>query len=533
MEKLRDRLALLLKEFRSWDPKKPSPKTANQLAREYNLDLETILRLGKSEGFHLRVQEGVPKLAPEQTTDRIGGPALQNDELPLGTKIGRYELLEKLGEGGMGIVYIAHDPQLRRNIAIKVLRLNVSEWSDEDTHAHRQRLMREAQAMAQLSHHANIVPIYDVGTFANRVFIAMEYIEGLPINTHISHHKLSWWEARELYMQAALGLMEAHKSGLVHRDFKPDNVLVDASGRVKVMDFGLARLEGSTMRAISAAKNTAAPSTEKSPLNTTLTATGHIMGTPAYMSPEQFLLQNIDARADQFSFCVSMYEALAGFRPYQADSFTTLARKVLSRAIVHPPLNSEVPDWIWDALMKGLETKPEDRWASMSDLLEALREPPPHVKAQRRQKLMRMLGLVGGFGIGAGAVGFILAFSQPDPDPEPLSDSMPRGISVNPQGTLSPEDVHREILRNKDRHMRCYAGAARRNPDLTGMVEVHFTIHPNGFVEKATALKSTFEDERVGECVAATTLHWDFKDKGLMTRVDVVYPFVFSPPKEE
>lgn len=525
MEKLRDRLALLLKEFRSWNPEQPARLTANELARRFDLELDTVLRLGASEGFHLHAQEAVPVKRQEDITDRIDGLPGPNDDLPLGTKIGRYELLEKLGEGGMGIVYVAHDPQLRRNIAIKVLRLGVSEWSDEDTHAHRKRLMREAQAMAQLSHHSNIVPVYDVGTFAERVFIAMEYIEGLPINTYISHHKLDWWEIRELYNQAAEGIMEAHRSGLVHRDFKPDNVLVDNSGRVKVMDFGLARLEGAGLR-----KRIVDSGINKSPLHQTLTATGHIMGTPAYMAPEQFLLDTVDARADQFSFCVSMYEALAGYRPYQANSFPSLARKVLSRAIVFPPRDSDVPEWIWDALIKGLETKPEDRWASMRDLIEALREPPPHIKAQRRRKAVRVIGLVAGM-VAGGAGVYLAQVWNHKPEPEPLVYEMPRGIKIDPSGSLTKDEVHREIIRYRERWMRCYKAASRIKPGQTGRVDVHFTVHPDGYVEKATPMGSTFDDERIGPCIASTSLYWQFKDD-MFTRVEVVYPFVFSPEVE-
>lgn len=527
MTALGDRLALLLQEFRKWDPTEPCPSTASDLAREYGLEMGTVLRIARSEGFVL--DEGDP--APLELT--VSDIEIFDDgpDVTKGSKIGRYELLEKLGEGGMGVVFVAYDPTLNRRIAIKLLRSDLSEISDENPHDARRRILREAQAMAQVSSHPNIVPVYDVGTFGERVFIAMEYVVGRPINDFIETKKLGWKEIRKLYLDAAQGLMAAHAQGLVHRDFKPDNVLVDNEGRVKVMDFGLARSSGkSGMSMMGGVINVEAEGVQ---LHETLTVTGQIMGTPAYMAPEQFLLEEVDARADQFAFCVAMFEALTGYRPYQADSFRELARKVLNQRIVEPPRKTDVPEWIFDTLFKGLSTAKIDRWASMMHLCEALMEEPPHVKATARKKARRAATLIAGSFILPAAVGvgvWVMSREAPPiPSPAVLSD-VPAGIEVS-YSTYTPKQIHQVVMANSGHVRQCYREILEKSPEeeAIGRIVVTFAITSSGRVKNAAITSNTFKDERMADCVMASTLFWDFPKTDSFMDTEVTYPFVFTP----
>lgn len=526
MTALGDRLALLLQEFRKWDPTEPCPATASGLAREYGLEMGTVLRIARSEGFVL--DEGEPEPL-ELTVSDI--EVLDDDpEIKKGSKIGRYELLEKLGEGGMGVVYVAYDPTLNRRIAIKLLRPDLSEVSDEHPHDARRRILREAQAMAQVSSHPNIVPVYDVGTYGERVFIAMEYVEGRPINDFIETRKLDWREIRKLYLDAAKGLMAAHAQGLVHRDFKPDNVLVDNDFRVKVMDFGLARSSGKAGMSMIAG---AAPVRDNVSLNETLTVTGQIMGTPAYMAPEQFLLEEVDARADQFAFCVAMYEALCGYRPYQADSFRELARKVLNQRIVEPPRKSDTPEWIFDTILKGLNTKKNERWASMHHLCEALVEEPPHVKAAAKKKTRRLASIIVGSFVASAGVGvetWIMSQDAPPVYTPATLTPTPEGIEVT-YDTYTSKQVHQVVMANSGNVRKCYREILDESPgkDIIGRIVVTFTINAQGEVTDAGILTNTFDDKRMADCVMASTLFWDFPESDTFMDTEVVYPFVFSP----
>lgn len=538
MQELRDRLALLLQELRTWAPNEPPAITAKELADRFDLDVITVHKLARSEGFDLVVERTVTHtgMTPgyvnpsEETTAPLETPPEYSDDIPLGTEIGRYEVLERLGEGGMGVVYAAHDHDLNRRVAIKILKLSVSESSDEPSETTRARLLREAQAMAQLSHHPNIVTVYDVGTFAERVFIVMQYIEGRPINEFITVNNLGWEDAIYLYLRAARGLICAHEAGLVHRDFKPDNVLVSDDRGVKVMDFGLTRREGRNPTMTLTKEE--ADKYRKQPLEANLTETGRIMGTPSYMAPEQFLMLPVDSRSDQFAFCVSLFEALAGFRPYQADSFMSLARAVLDQNIVRPPAGNKVPDWIWDALMKGLRREPNDRWATMHDLSDALREPPPHIKLARRKRWMRralllLFPVAGGLG-GLAYHEITKPRTAPSSTIEPVF-SLSGKIRISPLAAYEEKQVHDTIKTHEGEFLRCYSAVRRHQPDLTGRVDVTFSINSKGKILSAKVVKDTFEDPRVGQCIAASSLFWTFPKPSLVLEADVTYPFIFSP----
>jgi tetratricopeptide (TPR) repeat protein len=257
-------------------------------------------------------------------------------------RIGRFEVLQRLGAGGMGVVWAAHDPQLDRRVAIKLLRAGVGVPTEA--------LLREARALARLSH-AHVVAVFEVGTVDDAVFLAMEYLDGGTLADWLRAHPLRGRGdvARVLapLLAAGRGLVAAHEAGLVHHDFKPANVLRGLDGRVKVADFGLARAR---------VDDTAQPGGG---------ATAAVGGTPAYMAPEQFAGE-ADARSDQFAFCVAVWEALAGRRPHE----TTAADRGTN--LPEPPREIRVPSGIWRALQRGLAGRPEDRWPTMAALLDAL-----------------------------------------------------------------------------------------------------------------------------------------------------------------
>ncbi|HEX8107834.1 MAG TPA: protein kinase, partial [Kofleriaceae bacterium] len=207
-----------------------------------------------------------------------------------GDRVGRYLVLSALGAGGMGVVFAAWDPQLGRKIALKLLRSSVASSSKDA----RTRLRREAQAIAQLSH-PNVVSIYDVGTTDDgALYIAMEFVEGDTLTSWLKSYPRTWREIVDVFRQAARGLLAAHSVGLLHRDFKPDNVLVGGDGRVRVTDFGLAR-------SVLVPDEAAQAKPVMSALDVALTATGTVLGTPRYMPPEQLTGPDLDARSDQFS----------------------------------------------------------------------------------------------------------------------------------------------------------------------------------------------------------------------------------------
>lgn len=280
------------------------------------------------------------------------------DEALVETRIDRFVVLEKLGSGGMGVVFAAHDEQLDRKIAIKLVRHHdTAEERDEQ-----QRLIREARALARLSH-PNVVAIYDVGMHGDRVFIAMELVRGMTLRRWAEASPRSWGETLRCFVQAGEGLAAAHAAGITHRDFKPDNALIGDDGRVRVVDFGLAQGEGA--EALGSVPSDGALGSPR------LTATGKVAGTPAYMAPEQFAGAPADARSDQFAFCVALWEAVFGERPYPARDAMQL-RLALAAGVVATPAHVELaPAWLRAALERGLATEAERRWPSMRALLDA------------------------------------------------------------------------------------------------------------------------------------------------------------------
>jgi serine/threonine protein kinase len=282
--------------------------------------------------------------------------------LTVGDRVDRYLVLAPLGAGGMGVVFAAWDPQLGRKIALKLLRAGLALPSKDA----RARLRREAQAIAQLSH-PNVVSIYDVGTTDDGdVYIAMEFVEGDTLTSWLRNYPRTWREIIEVFLQAARGLASAHSVGLLHRDFKPDNVLVGGDGRVRVTDFGLARSVLAPEEARAAPMMTA--------LDVELTATGTVLGTPRYMPPEQMTGHDLDARSDQFSFCVALYEALYGSHPLPGG--TSLKMLDHGETALPPPEGTKVPAALGRAVVRGLARDRAGRHPSMATLIEALAPRP-------------------------------------------------------------------------------------------------------------------------------------------------------------
>jgi serine/threonine protein kinase/tetratricopeptide (TPR) repeat protein len=367
--------------------------------------------------------------------------------LERGATIGRYVILDQLGAGGMGVVYKAYDPELDRPIALKLLH------GDDTTGGFRERLVREAQALARLSH-PNVIAVHDVGTFGVNVFIAMEFVEGVTLRRWLEAEPRNQRAILDVFLVAGEGLAAAHRAGLVHRDFKPDNLIIGHDGRVRVLDFGLARAAAADAAAPALASSlpaepcdletthaptvgerpsangcgadasppaapppqtsaTGAPPPQESEpsslrpltgstgrrLEMALTRAGSVVGTPRFMAPEQHLGQPVDERADQFSFCVSLYYALYGQLPFDGDAIAEVREQVLAGRIADPPEGARVPRWLRQVVLRGLSPEPEDRHSEMNALLAALRRDPG---ALRRRRLLvavattaLVVGLVG------------------------------------------------------------------------------------------------------------------------------------------
>jgi eukaryotic-like serine/threonine-protein kinase len=294
---------------------------------------------------------------------------VEGEPLARGTLVDRYVVVDQVGAGGMGEVYAAYDPELDRRVALKILSPRI-EFEVEEAKA---RLLREAQAMAQLSH-PNVVAIHDAGTFGERVFLAMEFVDGKTLRSWLKEHRPSWRRIVEVFVRAGQGLAAAHRAGFVHRDFKPANVMIREDGAVRVLDFGLARPVGTTLlrRTDVPEDVSASTSGRRQILDESLTRTGIVTGTPAYMAPEQFAGETIDARSDQFSFCVALHEALYGERPFGEADYATLAMRVRSGDLQQPPARSGVPGRLRRVLIRGLSVEAAQRFASMEALLDEL-----------------------------------------------------------------------------------------------------------------------------------------------------------------
>ena len=352
-------------------------------------------------------------------TRGVSSPA-DESRLGRGDVVGRYMVLEGLGEGGMGVVYRAFDPELDRTIALKLLR------TEADADAQTTRIYREAQAMARLTH-PNVVTVYDVGRDGKRVFIAMELVEGATLSSWLADEPRSSDTILDVFVSAGRGLAAAHVAGLVHRDFKPDNVLVGRDGRILVTDFGLARGEADGSLEQSVEPVSADELVSGRVLSSKLTRTGAILGTPAYMAPEQFRGAEVEPATDQFSFCIALYEALFGERPFPGDKPGAVALAVTTGERRALPRQTEISDRVIEAIDRGLRLEPAERWPTMELLLAELQPDPPG-----RRRRITMLGLAGG---ALGLVGLLAFFAYDSGGPCKGSEERMEAVWSGPRAS--------------------------------------------------------------------------------------------------
>lgn len=312
-----------------------------------------------------------------------------------GTRLGRYLVIEELGVGGMGLVLRAYDPKLQREVALKHMRPGLL---SSELQA---RLGREAQAMAKLNHRS-VVSVYDVEVLEQGLVIVMEYVEGEHLGHWLESRPRAWPEVLAMFIAAGEGLLAAHAAGLLHRDFKPSNVLVSRHGEAKVTDFGLAFIDdphGSLPPSLSSLDHGAL---DAEPLADAgrLTELGQVMGTPLYMPPEQLTGQPLSPAADQYAFCASLWQGLCGEAPFAShrQGLDELLRHKLEGPPRWPAVASAVPRRFVDAIARGLHPDPAARWRTMTELLAELRTDP----RARRRRLAGAAAVLLGLGAGVG-----------------------------------------------------------------------------------------------------------------------------------
>jgi tetratricopeptide (TPR) repeat protein len=318
---------------------------------------------------------------------RGGSGALKIDQ-----QVGKYRVVRLLGAGGMGEVYLATDDPLKRDVAIKVMRPGV--FGPDHEHVARDRLLHEAQAMARLAH-PNVVVVFDAGLVDDQVYVAMEYVAGTTARGWLEAEPRTAKQILAMYIAAGRGLSALHAAKLVHRDVKPDNVLVGEDGRPRIGDFGLAA-PGDAARDDPAPGD---PAPEREPPTAFTTYSRVHGGTPRYMAPEQHEQKPVDARGDQFSFCVALWEALAGEAPFPSTDYAELRTQVLAGTPIDSPGARPIASWIRAALLRGIALRPEDRWPSMDALLETL-ERDPAARRKRVVAVVAAVGLAGAIGVG-------------------------------------------------------------------------------------------------------------------------------------
>ncbi|MFV8755908.1 protein kinase domain-containing protein [Nannocystaceae bacterium ST9] len=380
-----------------------------------------------------------PALEPTQIEPRLAvalaaglrARASERHEL-VGARIGRFAVLRELGRGGMGVVYLCYDEQLDRKVAVKLL------GQRTPSERAKQRLEREAQALARLSH-PNVVQIYERGDHHGSTFVAMEYVVGRTLRAWMRERDHALRERVRVLRECGAGLAAAHAQELVHRDFKPDNVLVGSDGRARVLDFGVARRVDQSELETTSESNVGDDSSES------LTQTGARVGTPAYMSPEQLAARPCDARSDQFSFCVVGFELLFGTRPFVADDLEGLAWAIGSGTTVAIPSDAALPKSLRAAILRGLSPHPEQRWPDMQPLLAEL----DRVLDSRRPR--RLAWALAGAGVVALALPFVRSDAEPtalcELDERALQDAWDADDRAALQGRLEPSVAAQAELR--------------------------------------------------------------------------------------
>jgi serine/threonine protein kinase len=338
---------------------------------------------------------------------------------------GRYKIVKELGRGSMGVVYQAHDPQIDRLVVLKVLRQDRL-TSEAFTH----RFLKEAKAIGRLSH-PNIVTVYDFGRDHETIYIAMEFLEGDPLNKVIEEKRLGMREIVNLGIQVAETLDYAHHLGIIHRDIKPSNIIVKPSGQIIITDFGIAHIED--------------------PSSSLQTQDGEILGTPAYMSPEQVKGQSVDGRSDLFSLGIILYELGTGMRPFGGENLAAIFNSIAQKNPLDPAkINPGIPKGLSQIIMKCLEKMPDKRFETGKALAEALksyllerksaeRTAPTPPKASKIVVLFLSIII-----ILAGVGGGIYFFLKPKPEPQ---TTIEKKIEKKVEPPPAPEKVRLLPLR--------------------------------------------------------------------------------------
>ncbi len=312
------------------------------------------------------------------------------EQLQAGDRVSRFLILERIGQGGMGVVYQAYDPELDRRVALKLL--PVGHEDSVDFEHNRQRLLREAKALAQLAH-PNVVPAFDLGTFGENVFVAMEMVAGKTLREWIKTEQPTVWEKVDALLAAGRGIAAAHKVGLIHRDIKPDNIIVGDDGRARVLDFGLARtalIEQDSDGSDFESNSDAMEGNRQNSLGAAITRDSRILGTPGYLAPEQYRGQGADELADQYSFSVTMYEALFGQKPIEETHAMKLRTMVCAGRFDPLPPSARVPAHYRRIVFRGLSLAKDKRYPSMTELLAELAKDP----RQRRRRLWLVMAVL-------------------------------------------------------------------------------------------------------------------------------------------
>jgi tetratricopeptide (TPR) repeat protein/predicted Ser/Thr protein kinase len=322
----------------------------------------------------------------DETLDGARALPSRPRDLRRGSLIGRYVVLAPVGAGGMGLVFAAHDPELDRKVALKVLR---DDTGRPDGTEGRRKLLREAQALARLAH-PNVVAIHDTGVDQGRSFIAMEFIVGQTLRQWLDRAPRSPDEVIAVFLAAGRGLAAAHAGGIVHGDFKPSNVLIADDGRVVVTDFGLARPLDELPRASALEDTAARVSTDA--LTPTSLDLAETAGTPAYMAPEQFIGGGASSRSDLFAFAVALWEGLAGRRPFTGASMPALM-SAIAQGRIDEASQAKIPRWLRAPLRRALAGKPDDRFAGLEPMLAVLASDPR--RAMRRGASFAAIAIAG------------------------------------------------------------------------------------------------------------------------------------------
>jgi len=408
---------------------------------------------------------------------------------------GRYRIIDELGRGTMGVVYKAHDPQIDRLVALKVLRPD--RVTSKDFVA---RFLKEARAIGRLSH-PHIVTIYDVGEDHGTIYIAMEYLQGEPFNVVVRSGRLSLVESLDIARQVAETLDYAHRQGIVHRDIKPSNIILADGNQVKLTDFGIARIEDAS--------------------SAFQTQAGEILGTPVYMSPEQVMGQTVDGRSDLFSLGVIFYEMISGSRPFGGNSIAAIFRAITQDQPVPPEQkNPFIPKVLSEMVLKCLAKPPEQRFQTGRQLADALTSMVPVLQptdlpsqGPKRSALHRRpLVLIGGLAVFLVVIGLVYQFrsSPPPGDDSRVSNGLRVSESAGPISSVQERPATGDLPAAQQANLNVSSEPEGAevfvNNGLKGQTPLSLSL-PEGKYELRLNLPGYFEWEAQVDISGETPLH--------------------------